>query len=29
MRESLANFLYEKTRRRPVILPVLLELNKD
>ncbi|KAF0195346.1 MAG: ribonuclease J [Bacillota bacterium] len=29
MRESLANFLYEKTRRRPVILPVILELNKD
>ena len=29
MRESLANFLYEKTRRRPVILPVLLEQNKD
>lgn len=29
MRESLANFLYEKTRRRPVILPVILENNKD
>jgi len=29
MRESLANFLYEKTRRRPVILPVILEPDKD
>lgn len=29
VREPLANFLYEKTRRRPMILPVLLEINKD
>ncbi|MBT9156249.1 MAG: Ribonuclease J1 [Firmicutes bacterium] len=29
IREPLANFLYEKTRRRPMILPVLLEANRN
>ncbi len=29
IREPLANFLYEKTRRRPMILPVLLETNRN
>jgi len=29
IREPLANFLYEKTRRRPMILPVLLEANRS
>lgn len=29
MRECLASFFFEKTRRRPVILPVILEPEKD
>ena len=28
IRDTLSNFVYEKTRRRPVILPVLLEAKK-
>mgnify|MGYP000859676013 FL=1 len=29
VRENLSHYLYEQTKRRPVILPVIMEINQN